>query len=894
MLRNLGQVQAVDNHREAQVVNNERRAQVVEAQVHNAVGEVINDLEEDWVLMDPIEAQVAEDLVREVQVAENLGEVEIISNSVSNQMMKDSGKVQVLKDPGKAQLTKNLKAGKVVLDPEEAHLEDADMIKNSGEAQVVNSPGQVKAVNNDPEEAVVLINPGEAKMVVDPRQAQKEYSKQLILGQQDPSASDFSSVSDLDGFFEETAKYKSKRLRKRKQKEDNPSSSSDSDDSEKNPDKAYLLGNELIFKERDEKNESKGVRKTVKRDQTVKNGKLNSKKLKLAEESLVSGFSSSSELDDSLDDPDFEVPKCKKDSDSDSDMSVELTSFTDIALTKAKKEEPKSRNVKLMVVSGSEESEYEAEFADIVESITSKLSAEETSEEKHQFAVEETVIDDGATVEIIAGKEQESEENESSKHIPEERSSVVDKLDEKQNKNKHDTGLKYQCDEEINKNSTLPESVKDQEDSDNSAEIEDCLDDSKIRSKKYKNIYVSIVTKSFTTKTGKKKQGRVYDTHHYCLYCEKPFTNFAQHVQRLHKTKSSVVTIMSYVPSENDTEVEKKVKEKKKKNLLSVLRFKGDHEHNLKVLKHKSGEIILGRRFTGSEFDVNKYGPCPTCYEWLKLSVVDRHKCPVPSNTHSSKASLLTQSAILAGRITEKASKLLIDNVFPVMKEDEIGSIARDDDLIVIIGNHWMNKLVGNELNRPYYTSSIMRLCAHLLKNLRMLGPVEKQATSYETEENTLSDYIRPQYFDKAVSAALMCAQADMDDLEELGKPSNAIKIGYELKRIVSVKLGQAIRNRDNLTKEECRDYQHLLTAEWSARVTKRAQVTLRERQFNQEKKMPEPSDLVKLKDYLHSQLEEIDVENLSYKNFQHIAKLTLSKLLSYNRRRSGEIQAIK
>ena len=67
---------------------------------------------------------------------------------------------------------------------------------------------------------------------------------------------------------------------------------------------------------------------------------------------------------------------------------------------------------------------------------------------------------------------------------------------------------------------------------------------------------------------------------------------------------------------------------------------------------------------------------------------------------------------------------------------------------------------------------------------------------------NCLSDYLRPQYFDRCLQAALNCANQDVEDIEDLGTPSNAVKISYEHRHIVGIKQGIAIRERNNVAKE--------------------------------------------------------------------------------------------
>ena len=69
-----------------------------------------------------------------------------------------------------------------------------------------------------------------------------------------------------------------------------------------------------------------------------------------------------------------------------------------------------------------------------------------------------------------------------------------------------------------------------------------------------------------------------------------------------------------------------------RKQLLTLLRLKGDHENNLRTIERGKGELVLGRRLrTGEKTFVSRnFGPCPTCLEWMQLSTLPRHRnrCP--------------------------------------------------------------------------------------------------------------------------------------------------------------------------------------------------------------------------------------------------------------------------
>ena len=173
-------------------------------------------------------------------------------------------------------------------------------------------------------------------------------------------------------------------------------------------------------------------------------------------------------------------------------------------------------------------------------------------------------------------------------------------------------------------------------------------------------------------------------------------------------------------------------------------------------------------RRPNNDFDLSTYGPCPRCYSWICKKLLWKHQkfCMVECETLST-ASILTLSDALSYRITPCASRKMQREVFFIMKNDEIGKVARKDSLIIMLGNQWLQKNVGNRLKRGRYTSAVMRLASKLLINIRKLQP----------SENNMSDYLKPENFDNIVKATLLSAVVNIDDEEEMAKEEDVDKI---------------------------------------------------------------------------------------------------------------------
>jgi hypothetical protein len=400
-----------------------------------------------------------------------------------------------------------------------------------------------------------------------------------------------------------------------------------------------------------------------------------------------------------------------------------------------------------------------------------------------------------------------------------------------------------------------------------------------------KKIYVRKLLTSSHTAAGKKKASdRVWNQSHSCLFCKKVVSNIAKHLRK-HRNQPEIKEILA-VSSQLGP------KNKRTRAMWDIVRNKGDHQQNMRVLNEGKGEFIVGRRHKG-KFDVSHYGPCPRCYVWLKLDIsLVKHQNICPFRILESgepvgvgKRELFIMSLQVSGKISSHASKALQNEVFTIMTLDNVSEIAQMDKLIISLGNMWLLKNAGNLLKRKYYTSSHMRGAARLLMNVRQLAGMP--AASY-------TELLVPSHFDNFVKGALITASPEIDDDEDLKFPSTALKIGYDLKRLVGAKWGIALRERDSGAEEDCKKFLKLMKFEWSVRVSKQALITLQTRKFNAEKSLPEPDDLVKLNKHIKDELENLNLKDQSYQTWRRAEVLAQARLLVFNKRRSGEVDVIR
>lgn len=433
----------------------------------------------------------------------------------------------------------------------------------------------------------------------------------------------------------------------------------------------------------------------------------------------------------------------------------------------------------------------------------------------------------------------------------------------------------------------------------NTGEVNEC---DIIRDENNKGLYI---TKQRTkTPKGTSTNDRFYDNLHACYFCGKVVLHIKLHLQtRLHRKEELVKNVLA-----------------DEKPDFTMLRKMGDDKHNRECIEKGEGQIILARRPKGNKFDVSQFGPCVICKEWVYLKGIKYHFNECKKQQHSSlklkKKDLVIQSRILAGHIHETASPLLKKEVLPIMTNDNVSKVAQGDPLIMALGDSWVRRNMSNVEKRKYYASSRMRLMARMLIQLHMMKKSdsadetpdmnsteclmedsaqndEKQSSSTTDNSPAMFDFLRPCHFDDVVIATLRCSFPNADDMEELSAPSNALKLKYDIMRMVNSKWAFIVKKTDETNKYalECQAFLKLMDVQWKEKVTVYAHAVLNRRRYEITKELPSPEDIQILTQHLIKELKKTSCET---ENFQKLVVLAQARLLLYNKRRTGELEVIK
>ena len=456
-----------------------------------------------------------------------------------------------------------------------------------------------------------------------------------------------------------------------------------------------------------------------------------------------------------------------------------------------------------------------------------------------------------------------------------------------------------------NKNRKRP-SPRNQDEEENQPNYQMNSDDEEDSKKKKTNkTFATDYPKVYQIEVVPKSSGKdeTHNKQHLCVFCsDSHFTNFAKHVIDMHPEEDEVQYIKTLEKGSP-----------KRAQMIFLLMARGNHDMNMKTLKAGEGMFVPNRRVSpGKPWRVADYSPCPHCHVWLLQRILWKHqkRCSALVNNNRKEISqlpplrereLALESDIVAGRVSVHADEKLKEEVFKNMRNDWITKVARADPLICCLGNLSMKRNIGNKVMRKYTVSSVMRLAARCLIELRALRPDEegqKNLTWYQA--------LVPEGYDDMVKAVFaVCRESFIEGLvededvdeDDLEAPSNAIKLSYDIGRLCSIKCSMAIDLKDHVQGEKERKnvkrFIDKFRFNWSTDVKKRARHVLRERKLNTTVELPDPNDIAIFAEFMQKKMEQAR-KPCSYDEFKETQHDVLARMIVFNRRLPGEVQALK
>ncbi|XP_063067616.1 uncharacterized protein LOC134459242 [Engraulis encrasicolus] len=367
--------------------------------------------------------------------------------------------------------------------------------------------------------------------------------------------------------------------------------------------------------------------------------------------------------------------------------------------------------------------------------------------------------------------------------------------------------------------------------------------------------------------------GRSWDKKHYCVYCQKPNSKISRHLERKHMKELEVAKALSFPK-----------RSRKRKVLLEELRNKGNYQHNVSVIQNGVGEIVTSRQ-PSITVPVSEYLPCQHCLGFFVRKEMWRHEqsCKLNEKMGGKKQKGRKRVQATSSCLVPLPNNDVggIKEVIYKMRQDEVQLYIRNDPLILKFGDNLFVRH-GHDQAQHVYIAQKMREMG------RFMLCVKKHVPSIKT----LEDLLHPARFNLIVEGVRQVGKF-CNDTNKYQNPSIALKIGYSLKKIGEIALGEALILGDEILKNNAKNFLKVLKARWNTFVSSHALITLQQRKWNRADSIPLTEDVMSLQKHIDQVEEEakrdLDIDDESATAWKTLCEALLAKIILFNRRREGE-----
>jgi len=274
--------------------------------------------------------------------------------------------------------------------------------------------------------------------------------------------------------------------------------------------------------------------------------------------------------------------------------------------------------------------------------------------------------------------------------------------------------------------------------------------------------------------------------------------------------------------------------------------------------------------------------PCAFCGKViLNVSIYDHFStCDRRTAYYRKLTGEDMKSAIKEQGAELRANESGLIELMETMRDDDVKNVVLTDNLIRRYAGLQMDALRKKDdrkLTELGEVSTKVRLLGRLLIAAREKMP------NISLDELTL-----PDKFDLLISSARV-----------ITKPFYTVsrKLGFALRDIARTKQGQGLRENDENAATTAKHFLLLLDGEWSFRLNSLTGKKWRAWKRTRPKTIPLTEDLVKLRNYVLNEMKKAFEQLRVTKDVDDwvtLAKLTIVRLLTFNKRRTAEVTSLK
>ncbi|XP_052426266.1 uncharacterized protein LOC127968823 isoform X16 [Carassius gibelio] len=370
-----------------------------------------------------------------------------------------------------------------------------------------------------------------------------------------------------------------------------------------------------------------------------------------------------------------------------------------------------------------------------------------------------------------------------------------------------------------------------------------------------------------------KKRGglRMYSKKQQCFFCEGAFTKISRHLERKHRNEVEVAKALSHPKGSKERRMQ-----------LEYLRNKGNFAYNSTVINTGAG-LMIPRKLPKKNLEGESFMHCIYCKGLFLKKTLWRHVkvCKFKPGDEKPKPGK-TRVQVLCGfaqppppGVTHGVWKLLNS-----MNQDQVALETRNDWCILELGKHLYNKY-GSRVKMHEHIRQKMRELGRLLICAREVSPL-----------TSIKELIHPTNFMHTINAVKRAAGYN-EETNVFEKASVAVKLGQSLNKIAMLIESHSTIRGDEKTGKIANSFQQLYKSRWPEYISTTARRTLEEAKWNSPQLLPFTEDVKLLHIYLDEQEKTHRKLLLTQPSSQHwakLAKITLTQVMLFNRRREGEV----
>ncbi|XP_076008551.1 uncharacterized protein LOC143002364 [Genypterus blacodes] len=235
---------------------------------------------------------------------------------------------------------------------------------------------------------------------------------------------------------------------------------------------------------------------------------------------------------------------------------------------------------------------------------------------------------------------------------------------------------------------------------------------------------------------------KYHQKRNYCLYCRKPQTKIARHLERKHRDKSEVASAIMYAK-----------KSKERRNQLDLLRKQGNRAHNIDALTKGEGTLVPCKQQSDGKSSPKDYQHCFACFGYFKRNSLWKHakRCSLAQSVRRTLPGKTRIQALCASaQPVPKDVNMKVWALVNGMTQDEITHAVKEDIYIMKVGEKMYNR--QRETARFRGSDCIRELAKNCgaekpealssTKLRRQVATLSRVLNLNDTEQDLLADFL--------------------------------------------------------------------------------------------------------------------------------------------------------